>query len=190
MSTDSGAAETVTVRPGDRVPAGPWPFAMMHGEGLVTMSCTRTGLLAEVIGGYGELAGTAVQTAEDDPLLDARYDFAVEAASLLQAGYLAQAERNGAYDLTAETDEDVYLAYARPRDEPFEGVRPGGGDRVSHEWDREVPLVLVRTDYDPFTGRPAPSGRVVYLDPATETTMLDTLHAAGLIALMSREEED
>lgn len=186
--------DRVTVRPGEAIPETSGQYAMLHGEGLVTLAAARTGLLAEIIDGYADLAGTAVQTPEADPLLDARYDFAVEAASLLQAGYLARAEKNGAYDLAAETDEDVYLAYARGRGEPFAGFRPapdGGsrGDDVSFEWDREVPLVLIRTDYQPFTETPVPSGRVVFLDPATETTLLDTLHSAGLIALLHRGDE-
>lgn len=188
--TDSPAAgSTVTVRPGEAIPAGAGPFAMLHGEGLTTLSGTRTGLLTQIIDGYADVAATAVQTPDDDPLLDARYDFAVETAAMLQAGFLAQAEKSGAYDLAAETDEDVYLAYARDPDEPFAGFRPGGGDDVSFAWDREVPLVLIRTDYAPFTEAPTPSGRVVFIDPATETTLLDTLNEAGLITLLHREDD-
>lgn len=195
LSEDTGAAETVTVPPGGDLPAGEWPFALLHGEGYTTLSRTRTGLLAAIIGGYAELtaqvdAGAAAQTAEDDPLLDARYDFAVDAATLLQAGYLRQAEETRTYDLAAETDEDVFLAYAQQKDQPFDGVRPAGSDVPSPEWTAEVPLVLIRTDYHPYTGRPVPSGRVVFLDPATETTLLNTLHAAGAVGLMTRDGGD
>ena len=44
-----------------------------------------------------------------------------------------------------------------------------------------MPLVLIDTDDEPFTVRPRPDGRVIYLRPAQEHDYLASLAEAGLI---------
>ena len=44
-----------------------------------------------------------------------------------------------------------------------------------------MPLVLIDTDCEPFTPRPRPGGRVIYLRPAQEHDYLASLAEAGLV---------
>jgi hypothetical protein len=51
-----------------------------------------------------------------------------------------------------------------------------------------VPMVLIDTDYEPFTPRPRPEGRVIYLRPAQEHDYLASLAEAGLIQYLVSDE--
>ena len=51
----------------------------------------------------------------------------------------------------------------------------------SGELDLAVPLVVIATDYQPYTDRLAPNGRIVWLDPSTEVTFLRALDSLGII---------
>lgn len=180
-------ATTITVPAGQRVPEGPWVYGLIHNDGTTTLSTTRTGLLSEIITGYSELVDTAVQNPDSDPLLEARYDFAVDIATMAQASFLAQAAEHDTYQLADETNEDVYVAYAQDRNDAFAGYRTADGS-VSYDWVFEVPLVLIPVHYAPFTDAPAPTGRITWIDPTTETSLLDSLAAAGLIATLTYRE--
>ena len=46
------------------------------------------------------------------------------------------------------------------------------------EWTFEVPLVLVDTDYAPFTERARPDGRIIWIDPSDEARYLAMTRAA------------
>jgi hypothetical protein len=56
------------------------------------------------------------------------------------------------------------------------------------EWRQAVPMVLIDTDYEPFTPRPRPEGRVIYLRPAQEHDYLASLAEAGLIQYLVSDE--
>ena len=43
-----------------------------------------------------------------------------------------------------------------------------------------MPLVLIETDYEPFTQRPLPTGNIAWLNPYTEETFLESLDVAGV----------
>ena len=58
----------------------------------------------------------------------------------------------------------------------------------SFEWTEDVPLVAVATDYAPFTARPAPTGRVVMLDPSSEMGFCLSLAALGLFEFYTKAE--
>jgi hypothetical protein len=180
------AKPSITVSPDEPVPSG-YPLAMQHSGGLTTLATTRTGLVEAILEGYDAIAGP--QTAEHDPFLEARYDFAVEVAAAAQASLLVQAADSRTYQLDEEIDEDVFVALTQDRNRPFLGVRPAGTDEAEVEWTLDVPLVLIPAHYQPFTSLPKPTGRIVWLDPATETTLLDTLAAAGLIRLLNQSDD-
>ena len=57
------------------------------------------------------------------------------------------------------------------------------------EWRCAVPLVLIDTDYAPFTPRPRPDGRVIYLRPAQEHDYLASLAEAGLIQYLVADSD-
>jgi hypothetical protein len=78
----------------------------------------------------------------------------------------------------AET-EDTLIALSMDKWEMFDEIA---------EWNHKVPLVLVATGYAPYNSTPRPTGNVLWLDPFTETTYLETLAEIGLIELMVRED--
>lgn len=61
--------------------------------------------------------------------------------------------------------------------------------KVDGAWDHPVKLVGVATDYAPYTGLAAPKGNIVLIDPYTDTTLLRTLHEAGVIQYAVHEGE-
>lgn len=52
-------------------------------------------------------------------------------------------------------------------------------------WNRVVPLVLVSSDYHPYTLVPAPTGNIIWLDPRTEESLLRTAITAGALQVVS-----
>ena len=56
------------------------------------------------------------------------------------------------------------------------------------EWDHKMPLFLIATDYAPYTKVPAPKGNVLWIDPATELTLLLSLQALGDFELLVNED--
>lgn len=48
-------------------------------------------------------------------------------------------------------------------------------------WRRPMPLFLIRSDYEPFTSLTQPKGNIVWLDPSTEKTTLQSLLHAGIL---------
>lgn len=95
--------------------------------------------------------------------LIARYDYAVKQANELQRDYLLEG------DPLPEEDADVALI---PKHEPVVDVEV---------WDLMVPLVLIATDYTPYTDLEAPQGNVIMLNPADELSFLVSLERADLI---------
>lgn len=70
--------------------------------------------------------------------------------------------------------EDVLTALFSSRSKPHED-----GD-----WYHDVPLVLIATDYEPYTDRKRPSGKIVWISPETEVTFLRALEVLGLFELL------
>lgn len=143
----------------------PWPYAALDAEGVVTLSDTATELVAKAIDGY--------DTMGDDEALAARYDSLVELGELLQEHLRSAACIDGRWDPATATEDTLTVLY-RPRTVPL---------TETAVWEHEVPLVAISTDYLPFTDRPEPSGRIVWLDPSTELTYLQTLDRIGVIEL-------
>lgn len=183
---DAGTLPVLTGPDGD-----PFPFLMRHGSEL-TGAETRTELLGALIPGYADLPDT--QEGHDEAL-GQRWEQAVATAAAVQAGLVAGATANGEFD-PAEVGDDVLTALLSDRDRPFAGLpvpdsaeESGAGDSageeaVSFEWPADLPpLILVASDYAPYTSAPRPHGNVVLLDPHTETTYLDSLAELGLIRL-------
>lgn len=81
------------------------------------------------------------------------------------------ASRRGAHQLRPVPDTVAPLV--APKSTPYCG----------RSWRRTIPLVLVVTDYEPFTMLRRPKGNVLWIDPSTETTLLDSAAGAGFITL-------
>jgi hypothetical protein len=157
---------------------GNWLYAVLDGSGALTFSDSASELVATAIPGYVELPEG---DAGHDEALGMRYDFLVELARRTQQSIVDHAVKSGELDLTALSD-DATTALFSDRTRPFDGFPTVDGG-WSYQWDLVTPLVLVATDYQPYTDRPVPDGRIVWLDPSTELSFLRSLNTLGIIEL-------
>jgi len=152
----------------------PWPLLLMHGDRIVGAE-TAGELLAVLIPGYGDLPD---DDAGHDDALWRRYESAVATATELQETLIAAAAENGDFD-AATADEEVLTVMLTAKRTPYTGS----------VWRYSVPLVLIDTDYQPFTTHPRPYGRVIYLRPAQEYDYLASLAEAGLVQYLVVDRE-
>lgn len=136
-------------------------FALVRGE-VSTFSDDLADLVEAIIPGYAVL--------DNDEALIARWQCAAATATQVQE-LLAVAN-----DLNPGTEsEDVLTAIFTDRANPLpEGSLTAGA------WEHRVPLVLLATDYEPFTSTPAPTGKVQFVDPFSDRAFLNTLAQLGL----------
>ena len=173
-------ATTITVEPGieARLPARndglPWPLLLVHSD-RVTGADTASELLGQLIPGYANLPDD--DTGHDDALW-LRYESAVATAGELQETLLAAAAENGDFD-AATAGEETLTAMLAAKTTPYTGPT----------WRQTVALVLIDTDYQPFTTRRRPEGGVIYLRPAQEHDYLASLAEAGLIQFLVADGE-
>lgn len=146
-----------------------WGSALLHTDNSVVFGTTLTDLVASLIDDYPMDGGL--------PALEARYDFAVDAAGQRQAFQAFAARQEGTFDETVESEEVLTSIFsAKDLHVPEFEV-----------WGHQVPLVLIATDYAPATARPRPEGNIQWIDPATELTLLKSLAALGDFELFIRE---
>lgn len=143
-------------------------FRMTHGGGT-TESDTLTALVAALVGGdYADLP----QTDEGNrQALTARWQQSASTANLVQAVVIAAATETGAFDV-GSAGEDILTPLFADRARPVDSV---------DDWSQEVPLVLISTDYAPFTDRTPPTGNVRWINPHTERTYIETLSGLGVV---------
>jgi hypothetical protein len=158
-----------------REDGNPFPFAMAYQDRAV-LADTRTELVADLIEGYAEIPDTEEGNAD---ALVARFETGVHVADQFQQIIAAQHVEEGRFDTKVES-EDTLTAIFTPRREKLGEIAP---------WDHVVPLVLISTDYAPFTEVPAPEGNIRWVNPYTETTFLDTMAELGVIELFVNESE-
>lgn len=116
-----------------------------------------------------------------------RYDRLIELAEKSQRWMVDESVRRGVIDWDS-ADEDVLTALCSERTSPFGGVATADGGR-DFDWKLEVPLILCATDYEPYTERTAPTGRIVWVNPATDLTYLRSLANLGVIQLYADTED-
>lgn len=146
-----------------------YPFRVALDD-LVILADTRTEAVGHLIEGYAALP--ADEEGDEEALYE-RYRSAVGIANAHQGALAAAAAEKGTFDPAAE-NENTLTALFTGRDEKLDEFA---------EWSHHVPLVLVASGYAPYTNSPRPTGNVLWIDPFTETTYLDTLATAGLIEL-------
>ncbi len=165
-------ATTITVERGieERLPArndgSPWPLLLVHGD-RVTGADTATELLGQLIPGYTDLPD---DDAGHDDALWRRYESAVATAGELQETLIAAAAEHGDFD-AATAGEHVLTPLLTAKTSAYEG----------RAWRGTVPLVLIDTDYHPFTRRSRPEGRIIFLRPAQEHDYLASLAESGVV---------
>ena len=149
----------------DTLDAATHPFVMAVDD-TVLAAANLTDLVAALPGmepGYAAL--------DDDEALLARWRHAVQAAREAQDQL---AHDCADFDPASHGSEQLTALFGLDKAVPLDGL---------HSWIEVVPLVLIATDYAPYTTAPAPAGNVLFLNPADERSLLDTLAELGLIDL-------
>lgn len=165
LTADEAAAESS--------PVFPFTFVTGGSPAEVFGSDTLTGICEALIDGYADLPEV-----EDgyDAHLDARIGMLAGLANGLQAASIAALEEDGALNLT----EDELTAVMHPKDaEVLE----------FEEWTSNTPLLLLATNYAPYTEVIPPEGdAIVWLNPHDERTFLMSLHRLGIGQLWVNSE--
>lgn len=154
-----------------RADGTPWPFAMTS-QDTAYFADTRTELLAFIIDGYDSIP--------DEKAIVARYEKAVEFANLAQAAAAAHATEQGTLELESEPEEAITTMF----EDRAHTVS------LASDWDHAVPLVLIATDYEPYTASLAPKGNVMFINPHSDTTLLSSLASTGLIEFYENDEAE
>jgi hypothetical protein len=147
---------------------GAWPYAVILASGDILVADSVTELVAAGLPGYGDLPDDEEGF---DQALIARYEDLVGHAAAFQRQLMSVAHETGTVDLSS-LDDDTVTALMAERTIPVEDI---------FEWTCVVPLVLISTDYIPYTDRPVPKGNVVMLDPITDVTYLQSLSKIGAL---------
>lgn len=152
----------------------PWPFSLLRGE--ETILADHAGeLVSFLVDGYEDVPEGA---AGHDEALVLRAATAVRIVATIQALLAADAVNEGDFDPDA-VDEDTLNILFGDRTMPVLDV-----DR----WEHKVPLVLLATDYEPFTTETTPTGNVLWVDPSDELAFLQSLSNLGVINFYVHED--
>jgi hypothetical protein len=144
-------------------------------EGTLIMGDSRSDIVAGLIDGYGDIPHTEDGHKE---ALVARYEFAVAAANMHQQIIAAEKLNSNEFDHTLEDEETLTSIFSSRRERLPEIAR----------WEHNVPLVLVGTDYAPYTSLVRPEGNVQWIEPYDEKLLLDSLATLGLLELHTSEK--
>lgn len=138
-------------------------------------------ILGQLIPGHGDLpadnpAEHPAQHPADELAPDAalmlRWQYAVTIAGDVQARLCAAGVTDGSFDPSDESEHTLTVLF-HDRTIVLEDL---------DAWDRpDVPLVLVTTDYHPYTERPPVAGNVRWVDPSTVTALVSSLVRLGVI---------
>ena len=186
MTTIQIPSTEVDITPPEHPAGSDWLYLLLWPNGDLVYSDRLGEIVIETIQDdrYQDLIDDESDEANDGCLV-MRYEELVNLANKVQAFMVADGAERGAIDL-AQAGEDVLTALFQDRAVPFAGVWRDGVP--SFYWTEDVPLVAIATDYAPFTDRPAPTGRVVMLDPSSEMGYCLSLAALGLFEFYTKAE--
>ena len=154
----------------DEIPAhggGPWPFIFVGPDGAAVFADTRTEIVDAMIDCYLDMLDPVSM---DDQALEARLDSLASLGSQAQAGILASLADQE--DILPALDDNKLTALFAPKDSWPIPIA---------SWNEQIPLLLLVTNFAPYTEVPAPSGdAIIWLDPTTETSYIDSLAKLGV----------
>lgn len=136
---------------------GKWLVIWVVPDGRSIFADSISEIVEEIIPGYADLDDD-----EGDPHLEARV------ATLAHLGGQAQASILAA-EAGENFSEDELTAMLTPKELIVD----------IDAWNPAVPLLLLTTNYEPFTEHRAPDGTVIWLDPVSEVTFLSALQTLG-----------
>lgn len=152
----------------------PFYAALAFPDGTVITAETLTDLVSELIEDYPPTTGRLSDVTEQ---FEAMVGYATEQANIRQGLYAVVATNEGDFDPEVESEETLTAIFSS-RD-VFVPTFP--------VWEGSFPLVLVATNYYPFTDVPVPAGNVELIDPSNERTLLTSLADLGDFALVFAE---
>lgn len=165
---------------------GEFTYVVFDNDGSGTFADSLVELLGEQIPGYKSIAESITAEADShaidqalDDLLGLRYDDLLVYANALQRWMVSNSTERDLIDLQSIGDEAV-SALMNERFVPFEGVTAADGT-VDLNWQHSTPLVLFVTDYAPYTDRALPEGNIIWVDPSTELTYMQSLDTMGVV---------
>lgn len=169
---------------------GEFTYAIFTNDGSAVFTDSLIEAVSQNLPGYAELAERMAAKESDsddaaDAMLGMRYDDLRIYADALQRWMVNDAAEQGKIDLEQIGDQAL-SALMNERFVPFEGIE-GPGGTTSYIWEHEVPLILFVTDYQPYTNRPQPSGKIIWIDPSTELTYMQSLDTLGVVDFMVLE---
>jgi hypothetical protein len=150
-----------------------WYCALLRSDGAVVVADSLTELVADIVDDY--VFEDTIEGARAS--LDARYDFAVDVIATRQAFHAFAMSAEGDFDPAVES-EAVLTAIFAEKDQAVVDIEV---------WGHIMPLLLIATDYAPYTKLAAPTGNVQWVDPATELTLLLSLQELGDVELFINE---
>lgn len=166
-----------------RADDSPWPMVMSTAQGTV-LGETAADLIAALVPGYDDLVDPADAANPDDVRaagLVLRWRTCVATASDVQALICADRAKEGRFDPAAMSEEELSALFA-DKTVPVEDIET---------WEhRDVPLVLIATDYAPFTDRAPVGGNVLWLDPSDEMAFLRSMANLGLLSFYLHADEN
>jgi hypothetical protein len=167
--------DEVITEPQIREDGTSWPLAMIRGEQTI-LADHASEIIAYLIPDYDKIP----QTPEGhDSALVERWKCCVITASDVQSMILVDRAAEGAF-VPANEPEWVINALFADKLVPVEEFE---------SWPHpNLPLVLIATDYAPYTERTPVTGNVLWLDPADEILFLHSLNNIGAIQFYTHED--
>ncbi len=193
VSASEATAENAT--PPDHPGGRKWQYAAVALDGTTYYADSVTEIIEATLDGYADLkhvderGETEFFDQGSDLALVRRYDDLVGYATGLQSEIVRTHIEERGFDPTS-VSEEVLTALFAEKIVPFEGISVSddpSNPAVDVTWNLEVPLVLMTSDYLPFTDRMVPEGNIVWLDPTTELTYLRSLDRIGIMKLLVAE---
>jgi hypothetical protein len=152
-----------------------WLLAMLHGD-HVSFADSTASALGALIDGYDELPQTPAGRSQ---ARQARYRYAAQIVVRTQERINGKAIASYVLDPSGEDADDVLVTLLGNR-----AVLVGSAEgETSVHWAHRVPVVLIATDYVPFTDNIRPTGRVLMIDPSDEIALLESLSELCVVDL-------
>jgi hypothetical protein len=109
--------------------------------------------------------------------------------ALMEEASRKQQEMSVGVSLDLRDSSSFYLdVLASSKAIPFEGRLTPDGEE-DYNWDCPTSLILIRTDYEPYTSRPLPTGNTIYVDASSDESFLRSLELLGVCRFIDRSQE-
>lgn len=162
-----------------------WPF-LLEVNAVTYYADTLSDLVDVFVPGYVEMVHSlelGVLSAADKIHLSMRSRL-LEMARERQVEIVKEAVESNGLD-PSQLSGDLLVALRQDKEVPFVGLPDG--DALSLHWDYALPLILIASDYSPFTDLAKPTGHnLIFVDATSERSFLDSASRLGLCKFLIR----